>query len=82
MKLLLLAICITFCAGCLKPALQKAQTSNSNFTVHLLFEHDGVKVYRFYDNGEAIYYTDARGNVNWTVSTGEHTERKAVPTAQ
>lgn len=42
------------------------ETDNSDVNVDLLFEHEGVKVYRFVDNGRYVYYSDARGSVEWT----------------
>jgi len=29
--------------------------------VDYLFEHDGCKVYRFYDRGNYVYFTNCRG---------------------
>jgi hypothetical protein len=39
-----------------KPAL-RLPTTNKNFNAELLFEVDGCKVYRFFDGGEAVYFT-------------------------
>lgn len=36
--------------------------NNSTYTVSYLFEHDGCKVYRFYDKGNYVYFT-TRGDV-------------------
>jgi hypothetical protein len=60
--------------GCRKDAQQKQATSNSNFELELLFERDGMKVYRFYD-GNAVYICDVRGTVQWdeTRSNGKTT---------
>lgn len=47
------------------PALSSAQSTNREVNLELLFENDGVKVYRFSDYGHRIYYTDARGRTSW-----------------
>jgi hypothetical protein len=52
-------------SACLKAPESTYKTSNQEIKVELLFEHDGVKVYRFYD-GRTIYYTDARGKTSWS----------------
>ena len=36
--------------------------NNSTYTVSYLFEHDGCKVYRFYDKGNYVYFT-TKGDV-------------------
>ena len=58
--IIIIAILLT---GCMKDAQQKEGTSNGNFNVELLFEKDGCKVYRFFDGGHAIYWTDCRGKL-------------------
>jgi hypothetical protein len=58
---------LTGLASCLKNAQSMKTTSNREFQVELLFVHDGVRVYRFQDNGRYIYYTDARGKTEWQV---------------
>jgi hypothetical protein len=42
--------------ACDKPAEVTSQTSNSEFDVGRMFEHDGCEVFRFYDAGRAHYY--------------------------
>lgn len=59
------AAAIILFTGCQKSAQETTTTSNTALKVELLFEHDGVKVYRFFD-GRWIYYTDARGAAEWT----------------
>lgn len=84
---LALALCSALLfSGCAKEPLGTERTNNSAITVELLFEKDGVKVYRFYDNGRAIYYTDARGCTQWSEyhNTGKssYTVQRRVETAQ
>jgi hypothetical protein len=38
-------------SGCLSQPLMTTQTSNPTIAVDLLFEHDGCRVYRFFDGG-------------------------------
>lgn len=38
--------------------LQRAPArNNDSYEVSYLFEHDGVRVYRFYDDGREVYFT-------------------------
>lgn len=39
------------------PIQNKAPQDNDTYTISYLFEHDGVKVYRFYDMGNYVYFT-------------------------
>ena len=65
-------------AGCGKAPMSQTKTDNPEISVELLFENDGIKVYRFRDYGREIYYTDARGRTDWTTqhSTGKTTYTK------
>lgn len=64
-------------AGCEKSAQSVERSSNNEIDVDLLFEKDGIRVYRFTDNGRFIYYTDARGRTEWTTS---HSNGKSTTT--
>jgi hypothetical protein len=66
--------------GCEKDPIGKSSTNNPDVTVSLLFEHEGVKVYRFYDNGHAVYYTDARGRTSWQQNQGKTSSPRSVET--
>lgn len=44
-----------------KPIQQSPADNNSTFTVDYLFEHDGVKVYRFKDYDRYVYFTSPTG---------------------
>ena len=50
--------------------------NNSTYTVSYLFEHDGCKVYRFYDKGNYVYFT-TRGDV--TSITNDSTANAPLP---
>lgn len=59
-----------------KPKLTKEQIRKQeyeqrlkDYNVQFLFECNGVKVYRFYDYGNAIYFTDANGMTYYQYST-------------
>ncbi|MFD2575739.1 DUF4884 domain-containing protein [Haoranjiania flava] len=46
-----------------KPIARQIPQNNTTYQVDYLFEHDGCKVYRFYDIGEYVYFTNCSGNV-------------------
>ncbi len=45
-------------------------SNNETFTIHYLFTHDGCKVYRFYDCGQNIYFTNCNGEA---IAVGDST---------
>ncbi|MCE4564041.1 DUF4884 domain-containing protein [Maribellus sp. CM-23] len=57
----LLLAALTACSGV--PISIKSPENNSTYSVEYLFEHDGCKVYRFYDRGEYVYFTNCLGDV-------------------
>lgn len=63
-----------------KPKLTKEQIRKQEYEqrlkdyyVRFLFECNGVKVYRFHDGGEDVYFTDANGMTyyQYTTRTGK-----------
>ena len=59
-----------------KPKLTKEQIRKQeyeqrlkDYNVEFLFECNGVKVYRFYDHGCNVYFTDANGMTRYQYST-------------
>ena len=66
--LLLLSIALISCQG---EALKKEKTQNDDFSVELLFEKDGCKVYRFYDGGTR-YFVTSPGSVEWKEQRGKN----------
>lgn len=40
-----------------RPLRVTQSENNATYNVSYLFEHDGCKVYRFYDNGNYVYFT-------------------------
>lgn len=62
-------------------------TSNTAYDVDLLFEHDGCKVYRFYDNGRSRYFITCKdavtGETTWTENCGKNCEHDvSIPTVK
>ncbi|MHA7108595.1 DUF4884 domain-containing protein [Sunxiuqinia elliptica] len=56
---------IGFFASCATeiPISNLAPQNNDTYNVSYLFEHDGCKVYRFYDRGHYVYFTNCKGEV-------------------
>lgn len=63
--ILLLASTYVLLPSCLAPmpVSVKQSDNNKDYAVAYLFEHEGCKVYRFYDNGNYVYFTNCRGDV-------------------
>ena len=43
------------------PIQTKEPGNNKTYEVDYLFDHDGCKVYRFYDRGNYVYFTNCTG---------------------
>jgi hypothetical protein len=56
----LIAMLLTGCAT-QEPLQTKKSDNNKTFEVDYLFEHEGCKVYRFYDLGKYVYFTNCNG---------------------
>lgn len=67
--LILISILSINCKG---DSLQVVKTDNRSFDVELLFEIDGCKVYRFYDEGRSRYFTTCSGSVSWNETHGKN----------
>nr|DAT31625.1 MAG TPA: protein of unknown function (DUF4884) [Caudoviricetes sp.] len=64
--------------GCKKAGTQvQTDGEKHDFDVQFLFETDGVKVYRFFDLGEYIYFTNANGKTSY-VTGSKVSERRRV----
>lgn len=75
---ILLLLSIFLFSGCEdsgEPRPVHAANKGENYDVRLLFEVDGVKVYRFTDGPRYVYFTNTNGLVqsNRTVRTGKVT---------
>lgn len=64
MKKLITILVLLIIGGCRKDPVSTKQTNNSQFVVEELFTHDNITVYRFYDNGRAVYFCK-----DWTKTT-------------
>lgn len=63
--------------GCEKAGTQvQTDGAKHDFDVQFLFETDGVKVYRFYDSGDYIYFTNCNGETSHNENTGKFRDRK------
>ena len=77
-KILLSIFAVAMLSGC-KGNGERVQPTQSkdDFKVEFLFEVDEVKVYRFYDAGNYIYFTNTSGRCGYTkervVSNGKTT---------
>ncbi|MDD3787949.1 MAG: DUF4884 domain-containing protein [Petrimonas sp.] len=60
-----------------QPIVREVPKNNQTYQVDYLFEHDGCKVYRFYDTwiGNYVYFTNCNGNV---ISIKNDSTRKRV----
>ncbi|MDF2192954.1 DUF4884 domain-containing protein [Paraflavitalea sp. CAU 1676] len=64
MRQLILILCVLSffsCRSIHEPLYSKPSHNNRTYTVQYLFEHDGCKVYRFYDQGNYVYFTNCNG---------------------
>jgi Domain of unknown function (DUF4884) len=65
MKSFLPFIVTTIATGCIAPGQVPLKTqkpeNNQTYKVDYLFEHDGCKVFRFYDLGNYVYFTNCNG---------------------
>lgn len=43
--------------SCESRVISESKTNNKNYNVELLFEFDGIKLYRFHDQGRYHYFT-------------------------
>ena len=43
------------------PLTNTPSENNKTYRVQYLFQHDGCKVYRFYDEGHYVYFTNCNG---------------------
>jgi hypothetical protein len=63
MKRYLLLFLPVFAASCIqqRPIVKEQSNNNKDYKVSYLFEYEGCKVYRFYDRGNEVYFTNCRG---------------------
>jgi hypothetical protein len=68
-----LAFALTSCYN--DPQLEAVEGNGVH--VELLFEHDGIKVYRFFDGGRAHYFT-SRGETISTQPSGKASDDETI----
>lgn len=74
-KLVAASLLLLAFAGC----YVEAPKPDTPLSVRLLFEYEGVRVYRFMDDGRYVYYTDARGETIDTVGEPKTLRNQTVP---
>jgi hypothetical protein len=57
-----------------QPITTQVSQNNQDYKVAYLFEHDGCKVYRFYDGGMSVYFTNCNGSVTAASSDSTNTQ--------
>lgn len=82
----IVALLLLISVFCTRSAIKEVRTDNPSFCPELLFENEGVRVWRFADGGRYIYYTDARGRVEWTTThhngKNTYTVKRATETVE
>lgn len=82
MRALLLAVLLA--VGCTKSPVSVDKTNNPEVPVELLFEHEGCRVFRFYDTGRPHYFASCLGGTITHQPTGNKnapTYIQEIPTA-
>lgn len=73
-RLAVIVIGLVMFTSCLKDGETVRPKDNiDDFQITYLFEVDGIKVYRFYDGGRSIYFTNKESKVEYTSSNGKQT---------
>lgn len=75
-KLLLAALTIGLLGGCYKDP-QSTKIEGNGVKVEFLFEHNGIKMYRFLDGGHMHYFTD-RGETMTTQTEGKTSYEETI----
>ncbi|TDW99238.1 DUF4884 domain-containing protein [Dinghuibacter silviterrae] len=69
-----LPLALAACSPNIPIQTAKAQ-NNQTYKVSYLFEQDGCKVYRFFDNGNPVYFTNCNGE---TTKLGDSTQARTT----
>lgn len=75
-KFLILAAAFITLTACEKPA--QSATREGAFDVEFLFEHEGIKVYRFMDAGRRHYFTSRGETISSQKSGKSHYDENIV----
>ncbi len=65
-KIAIIIVASFILMGCTDNAIKTNDEVVAEKEVKLLFEYDGVKVYRFYDCDRYIYFTNTSGKVEYS----------------
>ncbi len=61
-RCLFYVLIVSFCSCSIQqPIATETSANNQTYKVEYLFEHEGCKVYRFYDRGNYVYFTNCKG---------------------
>ena len=65
MKKLIGIVFIALLSACTAgvPLTVQPSENNNTYNVEYLFEHEGCKIYRFYDRGNYVYFTNCKSDV-------------------
>lgn len=78
-KNLLIVSLVSLCSCTVQQPLVVADSDNNKtYAVAYLFEHDGCKVYRFYDQGRYVYFTNCNGEAITTTDSTQLSNRVRV----
>lgn len=82
MKRIMVILSVLIMTGCAREGIKTEQTNNERFQITLLFEHEGCKVYRFYDGGYYRYYTVCGNDseATYSIQSGKIRIHQSVPT--
>lgn len=61
-----------------RPISTTPPQNNKTYRVEYLFEHDGCKVYRFYDRGNYVYFTNCRGEATSIQNDSTRTQTSSM----
>jgi hypothetical protein len=73
-----LSVFILISCGTEQPLTTRKAENNRTYTVEYLFEHEGCKVYRFWDFGHYIYFTNCTGETTVRTDSTEVRNRTIV----
>ena len=78
LSVIVVACCLIAFTACYvgTPLVTSNAENNRTYEVDYLFEHEGCKVYRFYDNGNYVYFTNRAGEV--TTIKNDSTDRRTL----
>lgn len=66
---------VVLLASCARQS-EHSESAGRDFVVDTLFTKDGCTVYRFYDHGNARYFTNCSGSTEWRESHGKGQTRQ------